>query len=345
MLSPCALGIQSTINQLSRYTLYISPTASHIERRKPRTCLPALTLSVALLPVCGHGAEPENKKEEELSGFEFSADIGIGAEYDSNISVEEVDRAISESDYALTFDLGLEVEKQLSKNTDFALTYDYSRSDYNEFSQVDRQTHILGTDLAYDFGKVDTNLSLFYIHSRLDGEEFLELYRASPAITGFISRKWFTRGAYVYSDKTLKDRPERDAENNAGEADLYYFRRGLRSYFNLGYRYRDEDAGADELDYSSHALKLRYIQRFEVFSRMTKLELAWRFEDRNYRSIHPSIGDKREDERNRWRIDYEVPVWGEGAILFYYSYADYDSNYEPVDYNQSIAGSKFIYRW
>jgi len=306
--------------------------------------LSPLILGLLMVPITGQGAQAE-ETEQQLSGFEFSADIGVGAEYDSNISVEEVDRATSESDYAWTFELGLGAKKQLSKNTDLSVSYDYSRSDYHEFSQVDRQTHIVGTDLAYDLDKVNTNLSLFYINSRLDGEEFLELYRASPAISGFLSRKWYTRGAYVYSDKTLDGRPDRDAQTNAAEADLYYFRRGLRSYFNLGYRYRDEDAVDDELDYSSHALKLRYIQRFELFSRMTKLELAVRYEDRDYRSINRDIGEKREDKRQRWRVDYEIPLWGDGAVLLYYNYSDYESNYEPVDYTQGIAGTKFIYRW
>ena len=279
------------------------------------------------------------------TGPEFSANIAVGAEYDSNVSVEEVDQASSQSDYALTTDLGLGVQQQLTGKTELALSYDYSRSDYREFSEVDRQTHVLGADLALDLDKIDSNLTAFYIHSRLDNEKFLELYRISPALSGFISRKWYARGAYVYSDKSIENSPERDAKTHSGEGDLYYFLRGLRSYFNLGYRYRDEDAVEGSLDYQSHGVKLRYIQRFELFSRMTKLELAWRYENRDYSSITQSIGEKRHDQRHRWRADYEIPVWAGGAMQFYYSYADYDSNYEPVDYIQNILGTRFIYRW
>jgi hypothetical protein len=295
--------------------------------------------------LCAMAAQNVAEEKPARTGPEFSADIALGAEYDSNVSVEEVDAATSESDYALTLDVGLGLKQQLSQTTELGLSYDYSQSNYHEFSQVDRQTHLLGTDLAWDFASVDSNLSLFYIHSRLDGEKFLELWRVSPALSGFLSKKWYARGAYVYSDKAIEQRPERDADTHAGEGDLYFFRRGLRSYFNLGYRFKDEDAVADRLDYSSHSLKLRYIQRIELFSRMTKLELAWRYEDRDYSSITPSIGEKRDDERHRWRVDYEIPIWKGGAMHFYYSYADYESNYEPVDYYQTILGSRFIYRW
>ena len=87
---------------------------------------------------------------EEDSGAapaQFSAEAGIGVEYDSNVSVEEVDRNSNQGDYALTMDLGLEAQKDLSSKLEVAVTYDFSQSLYKDFSQVDRQTHILGTDL------------------------------------------------------------------------------------------------------------------------------------------------------------------------------------------------------
>jgi hypothetical protein len=292
-------------------------------------------------------ASASKSAEEEPTASKTSlyADIAVGGEYDSNVSVEEVDAAISESDYAFTFDVGVGMRQQFTDRLELGLSYDFSLSKYHEFSQVDRATHLLGADFALDFDKVDSNLSVFYVHSRLDGEEFLELYRVSPALAGFLSKKWYARGAYVYSDKSITQRPQRDAETHAGEGDLYFFRRGLRSYFNFGYKYKDEDAVAARLDYTSHSVKLRYIHRLEVFSRTTKLELAWRYEDRDYSSVTPSIGEERWDKRNRWRADYEIPVWRAGAVQLYCSYADYDSNYEPVDYTQTIAGARFVYRW
>lgn len=292
---------------------------------------------------------PQTLAQEEKSkttGPKFSADIAVGAEYDSNIAVEEVDRSSSETDYALTLSAGLGVQKELSDSTKISLSYDYNQNIYQNFSQVDRQTHIVGGNLNMDLGKADAGLSLFYINSRLDGKPFLELSRVSPSVSGFLSKKLFARGAYVYSDKSIEDRPQRDAISNAAEADLYYFRRGLRSYLNIGYRFRDEDANSDALDYSSHSLKLRYIQRVEVFAKLAKLELAWRYEDRDYQSDTASINEERADRRHRWRLDFELPILGEGsAIQFYYGYSDYDSNLPQSDYNQAITGTRFVHRW
>ena len=275
----------------------------------------------------------------------WGAEVGVGVEYDSNVSVEEVDTATNEGDYALTVDAGVEMQHDFNDTTELGLTYDFSQSAYDKFSQVDRQTHILGADLGLDFKSVDPALSVFYIVSRLDGGKFLDLYRASPSISGFLAKKWFARGAYAYSDKTIHEREGRDAKTNSGEGDLYYFRRGLRSYFNLGYRYRNENARSDRYDYISNSIKLRYIHRFEIFSRLSKLELAWRFENRQYGSDESNFGTKRDDDRNRWRIDYEIPLVEQAAIQFFWGYANYQSNYAPADYDQNLVGTRFIYSW
>jgi len=308
--------------------------------RLPCRVLLAVALAGAY-PGCAGAAEDE----DATIPTSWSAELGVGVEYDSNVAVEEVDVTSNQGDYALTLDAGLGLKQQLSDKADLALTYDFSQSKYDKFSQVDRQTNMLGADLGLDFGRFDPSLSMYYINSRLDGSKFLELYRVSPSVSGFLAQKWFVRGAYVYSDKTINDREGRDARTNAGEADAYYFLRGLRQYFNFGYRFRHENARADQYDYQSNAVKLRFIQRFELFSRLTKLELAWRYENRQYRSDTPSIGEKRNDKRSRFRVDYEVPVFGRAAVQFYVGYADYQSNYRPAAYDQTLVGTRFMYSW
>jgi len=279
------------------------------------------------------------------SATEFSAEVGIGAEYDSNVSVDELDATSNESDYALTLDAELRLDHQITETTDVSLSYDFSQSNYDQFGQLDRQTHLLGADLGTDLGAVNTGVTLYYINARLDGDGFLEYYRASPYLSGFLAKKWFARGAYVYSDKTIEQNPGRDSLSHAGEFDLYFFRRGLRSYFNLGYKFKDEDAEEARFDYRANNLKLRYIHRFDLWSEVLKLELSWRYEDRDYSSITPSIGEKRDDDRHRWKIDLEYPVLEKGTIQFYGGYADYQSNYPRSDYDQHVIGTRLSWRW
>jgi len=301
-------------------------------------CLGALVVCLA----AGAGAAETSSQSRPA---EFEVEIGLGGEYDSNVSVSEVDQASNEGDYALIADASFEMKKELGERYDSAVTYDFSQTMYDEFSRVDRQTHILGADLARKGDVTDTGLSLYYINSRLDGKDFLDFYRLSPSLSGFVARNWFARGAYVYADKSIIENPDRDADTHSLELDLYMFRRGLRSYFNLGYRYKDENVEAQQYDYHSNSVKLRYIHRFNILKRLAKLELSWRYEDRDYSSITPSIGEDREDDRHRWRADLEVPLVGGSAVQLYYGYADYESNNASADYTQTLVGTRFFYRW
>ncbi len=309
---------------------------------------PAAVVTRLLLTALACGMPACARAEIRFGGLpplSLSGDASAGLEYDSNVSVEEVDRSSNESDYALTLEAGIDARQPLSERSTVQLSYDFSANIYQTFSEVDRQTHIVGSGINWKFDAVDTDLSLYYINSRLDGEEFLELYRVSPAVSGFLSKRWFSRLAYVYQDKAVAERPLRDAITDSWEIDLYFFVRGLRSYLNLGYRYKDEDAQAAQLDYRSDSFKLRYVQRIEALSKLMKLELSWRYEDRDYRFDTPSIGEKRADDRHRLGIDVEVPLTSRSALQFYYGHGDYDSNLQRVDYTQNIAGGRFIYRW
>lgn len=308
-------------------------------------CLGALVVCASTAAQAEQQGESQADRPSASKPMEFEVEVGLGAEYDSNVSVSEVDRASNEGDYALIADASFEVKKQLGDKYDLAATYDFSETMYDEFDFVDRQTHIAGADLARKGAIADTGMSLYYINSRLDGKDFLDFYRVSPSLSGFIARKWFARGAYVYSDKSIIETPDRDATSHSVELDLYAFRRGLRSYFNIGYRFKNEDAEAAQYDYKSNSLKLRYIHRFNVFDRLAKVELSWRYEDRDYSSITPDIGEDRDDDRNRWRVDFEMLLVGGSGMEWFYGYADYESNYEPADYTQTLVGARFYYRW
>lgn len=290
------------------------------------------------------GSESE-MEEESVARTTWRAEVGVGAEYDTNVSVDEVDLSSGQSDYARVLDLELGVRHKFNDETQASLTYDLSQSSYQEFSRVDRMTQIIGADVNTRLGKSNAGLSAYYIDSRLDNSPFLKFARISPSLSGFFSKRWFTRGAYVYSEREIDERPERDASTHTGELDFYYFHRGLRSYLNIGYRYRDEDTLAPELDFDAHSLKLRYIRRFEVLGDLAKAEIAVRYELRDYRSEEPTIEARRDDDRLRWKLDFEMPLSKRLTWQWYYSYGNYISNLPRADFTQTILGTRLQYAW
>lgn len=276
---------------------------------------------------------------------EWSVKLGVGAEYDTNVTVDEVDLSSGQSDHATIVDFGVGMKQALGERTTFALNYDLSQSNYDEFSQVDRLTQIIGADINAVVGDATAGFSAYFIDSQLDGDGFLEYLRLSPSVSGFLSRRWFARAAYVHSKRRIDQREERNADTNTGEVDLYYFHRGLRSYANIGFRYRREDAIASELDFEANALKLRYIRRLDVFGKRLKSEVAVRYEVRDYLSAEPTIEEARNDDRLRVKVDLELPINERLSWQIYYSYGDYESNLPRADFTQTIVGTKLQIRW
>ena len=315
--------------------------ATH-RRRSLLVCLVLLTGPAGLSAQEHSGTAQEHS---EGGATRWSAEAGAGLEYDTNVSVDEVDLSSGQSDHARMLDLQLGVRQAFGEDTRLSVDYSISQSDYREFDRVDRLTQIIGADLSSNLGKGRVAGSAHYIDSRLDGERFLSYTRFSPSYSRFLARQWFVRAAYVYAERRIDGRTERNATTQNGEADLYYFHRGLRSYFNAGYRYRDEDTIAPELDFTAHGLKLRYIRRFNALSRQAKAEFACRYEERDYTSPEPAIDAPRRDDRLRWKVDFEIPVKGRFTWQVYYSYGDFTSNLPRADFTQTIIGTRLQYNW
>ena len=274
-----------------------------------------------------------------------SGAVSVGFEYDSNVSVDELDRSSSLGDGGVLFAADISLDHDLSDKTSASASYGYSRIDYQDFDFLSRETHMLGGNISSKLGKVTAGINYFYINAQLDGNDFLTYHRASPSLSGFVSKRWFLRGAYVFGDKKIASRPGRDAQNHGTEMDAYYFWRGLRRYINVGYVYRQEDSQAARFKYKAHQVKIRAVQRFEIFSKLSTLELGLRYEDRDYDEPTPSIGEERRDERVRATIEFDVPLTERVNWGIYGGYSDYLSNLPSADYDQSVVGTKVEVRF
>jgi len=275
---------------------------------------------------------------EERLDSPFSVELSAGAEYDSNVSVGEIDNNTGADDFAAVIDLDLEFEKDVTENTEISAGYSFSQSLHDQFTNFDIQTHFASAGVSHDFGAFDAGAAYRYIYSRLGGAGFLQIQQIEPYATRFFGKKLFIRAAYTYTDKNFKNRIDRDAMVHAGGADVYYFLNGVRTYFVAGYKYENENAVDPQFDFRAHHIKARFSQRIRMGKRDAKLKLGWRYESRNYSSITPSIGAIRDDNRHRLQAELEVPLTDHFFGLVEYEYSDYSSNLPSADYTQNLAG-------
>ncbi len=313
-------------------------------RRPGKTVLSGSAITFGLI-IAGSLAGSVQAQSEDKPKPGFFIELEGGAEYDSVVSLDELDLSSDAGDTALLIDAKVGYTQPFGETVELDLSYEYSVLDYQDFSEVDQNSHIVSADLTKDLGKADIGLSGFYVNSDLDNEAFLELARVSPYVSGFFAKGWFARAAVVYSDKTNDVNPGRDATAAIGEIDLYHFPTGKPWYVNIGYKYRDEDASAARFDYQGNTYKARYVHRLNLLDKQARFELSFRRLDRDYTSVTPSIGRERFDQRDRTSAELELSLTPRLDVELYYTYSDWESNLESVDFNQNVAGLRFRYRW
>ena len=220
---------------------------------------------------------------------DFSIDANAGYQYDSNVSISELDQNTGEADNALLLELGASSNVTISDSLSLNAGYRYSQTAYREFSAFDTAIHQLHAEARSRIAGFDTGLAVRHFAAGLDGDRFLDISQVSPSIARLVGNKLYVRGAYTKSAKAYAAHNARNADNRAVDIDAYILLDGMRHYLAFGYRLDREDASNAELDFAGNRLKLSYgrpLQRVQF-----KAQLA--FEDRDYRNVTESLCSAR----------------------------------------------------
>lgn len=295
--------------------------------------------SLALFAMMASPATAQSKTKTDKSPF--SLRVTIGAEYDSNVSVDSIDQTTNIGDNSALFKAKANYKMPLGNDTDLKLGYSFSQSSHETFSNFDIRSQMASANLVHDFGPFKAGLAYRHSNAQLDGEDFLTLKQISPYISGFVAKKVFIRTSYTQTDKSFDNRPVRDAESRMLGADAYFFLRGIRRYWIIGYKRENEDAIGPEFDFDANHFRMKYQQRFVLGGKDLKMALGWRYEGRAYNGMTPSINMIREDNRNRYQAEIEYPLTRSSFVQLELERADYDSNLPSADYNQNLAVVRF----
>lgn len=302
------------------------------------------TMALAVLPAHAVWAQqvpneqPANEEpaSEDRNDDGFFAEVDLGLRYDSAVAVDQLDVATREQDEALRARIRIGYEAALGEDTEVTVSYGLTQTAYEDFSEFDLQTHTLAAQASHDLGGARAGVSYRYIYARLDGDGLLNIHRVSPYVSGFVAKGLFVRGELLYSDSDFVGQVERDNEAIGGGVDLYWFTDRSKRYVSVGYDYRSVDAVDDQFDFNGHAFVARFSQKFPLGSDEAQFRAQYRYQLRDHTSITPQIGVEREDNRHRAIAEIEFPLNDWLGLTARYSYFDFGSNLESVDYSQSL---------
>lgn len=265
----------------------------------------------------------------------WNINASVGYEYDSNITVQEVDVKTGEGDVAALLDFSASYEVEVGKST-FEAGYSFSQSLHQDATGFDLQSHIITALAKHKFDGFDLGVNYLYINTSLGGDSFLEIHKASPYISFFATPSVFIRANYSYTDKNLETSNDRDAETHSIGASGFYFMNHAKSYFMVSYRYDSLDANADRFDYNGHDVKVRYQVKFPWAGRDARFRIGGRYLKRNYDAVTPSIGEIRDDKRTSIESMLEVPFFDSWTARLKYRYTDAMSNLASADYTENL---------
>ena len=277
---------------------------------------------------------------QTFAGSEFEVELAVGYAWDDNVGLDELERATGESDEVTSLEAQGSALFAFQDRVSLRLSAGLTDDSYQKFSQVDRRTESIGVNLEAKLGKTAVGINWFDVSADLNSDPFLTYERLSPYVSGFVSKKWFLRGEYVYGKKTIARRLGREADSHSVSIDSYYFIQGLKRYAVLGYTFRADDARANRYDYNSHALKVRFIQRETVGGLPLEFEVEGKFEDRQYKAPDPMIRAEREDTRWRFSTELRLIVTNHASVVVHLKNSDYDSNLPTASYSDLVVGTE-----
>jgi hypothetical protein len=293
-----------------------------------------------------HLADPDAGLAMPKSSRPLSFEAAAGLEYDSNVDIIDLETQTALGDFAGIFDFTAEYETKIGRRSELGFGYEFEeelRFDLTDFSS---QMHVGTIDYSRKIGDLTVGAGYRLSHYRLGGDGFLRINRIRPfaAIRAFGGKAMF-RASYFFKDKRFIERPDRSAEVHAVGADAFYYLNGRKTYVIAGYRFETEDAEAAQFDLESHHVSVRFLQRIPIKRRSARLQIGWRYENRDYKTVTPSIGVVRDDSRNRVNASLEVP-FGER----FFAEADFrrdffDSNLPSADFEQSVTSLRLGARY
>lgn len=297
-----------------------------------------------IVAACVAAASASSNLAAEVE-HDLSLAASAGIQYDSNITVSQIDAETNEGDYAALADAEATWDIDFSRSDSLSLSYIFSHQQQFELDAFDLQLH--GSSASFDrkFDLLTAGVAHQFFYSSLGGDGLLRLHRGGPFVSAFPTRWLFLRGAYTFKNKDLIDRTDRDAQTHMGETSALFFLDGTDTFLSFGYRFEYEDATAARFDFQAQILKAGVDTRLPFGGAKNRFEIDIAYEARDYDSVTPSIGTVRDDERLTLDVSWEVPLGKYLYVDAQYRYRDFSSNLPAANFTESVAGASIGFEY
>ena len=294
----------------------------------PQSALHILTTTILIANISSHVMAKEKNP--------LTLSLEVGAEYDNNITVDALDVTSQLGDEAILFDGFIEYDFVNDGETSFTAGYSFSQSLYLDFTEFDLQIHGASLAASTRVKDVDIGISYRYSNISLGREAFLEMHSVQPTFSTLIGTKFLLMGGYEYLKQNFQQplQLERSADRHSINI-KNYFLLGKGKTINIGYKLSRHNAVASELIYWGHTFDLGLKLPVNIIDG-AKFRTRYRYQQKNYSNIDPTLGENRGDKRHSIRASLEVPLIQNFNAKLQYEYTDSNSNLPVLVYNSHL---------
>lgn len=290
-----------------------------------RLLLLAMTTGIAA-PHTGMAATPRVKTELEA-----------GAEYDSNLSVIELDKNAAVGDWAAIANARLHGQWQAMDKVKLKGGIGYASKTYQDYSAFDLAIKNAFFDTSYDFKPMTVGFSYHYADAELAAKDFLTLQQRSLYVSRLVNHTLFLRAALNDQDKDFAASRQRNADNHNITGDMFIFFNQGKTLLTAGLTTERETATAHEFDYEGVGLRTSFSHQFPLFNKKNRLQLSWRYDQRNYSAVTPAVQAERSDARRIGTLEWQLEANSWLSLIAKMEHGNYESNLAAANYSETTS--------
>ena len=268
----------------------------------------------------------------------YKGELQAGAQYDSNVTVTELDRASNQSDYAGYLKGKLSADWQATDALSFNAGMNHQRTQYQDATDFNLAitTWNVGAGLKTRVGK--WGVHSYLADAALDGNDFMRYQQSGVSWQNSITAKTYLHISADYLQKRFDTVPERDANGGQLSTQWFYMPDMEGQMINVGYTYQYEDADIDRLDFTGHAGQLSWTYPTQWWGTPTSLKAQYQFAYRDYREAEAFLSvTQRTDRQHTLGVSASYQFSKYVAFDIGAKYADYQSNLSIADYQENQA--------
>lgn len=285
------------------------------------------SLAISLLSFDGFSSESIH------TNFSLSS----GLEYDSQLSVIELDQLTEQSDTAVKFKGKANLNWQASPSVQVKAGYAYSTKQYQKYDEFDLTINQISADVSKNLSHFKLGTQYFLADADLADKSFLKLQQASLYGSKLINNRYFFRLATHFKHKSFAQVSQRDANAIGASADGFIFFNQAKSFVSMSLSTDSQSANDKTFDYDEFRLQNQYSHQYQVWGLTQKIQLALSYLERDYQHVTPSIAQKRFDIRQSAHLLWQLNLNSIFSLHTKLEYADYQSNIASADYTEQLA--------